>query len=52
MYGNPQIHAESEHIPEQKWAILFIVIRHVGSICNANDTDEEIRYPSQTSREN
>lgn len=36
----------------QKWAILFSVIRHVGSICNADGTDEEIRYPSQTSKEN
>ena len=52
MYGNPHIHAEPEHFLEQKWAILLSVIRHVGSICNTDGTDEEIRCPSQTSNEN
>jgi hypothetical protein len=52
MYGNPQIQAESEHYPEHKWAILFIVICHVSSICDADGTDEEIMYPNQTFREN
>ena len=51
MYRNPQIHAESEHYPEQEWDILLIVICHVSSICNADGTDEEIRYPNQTLKE-
>jgi len=51
MYRNPQIQAESEYYPEQKWAILLIGIRRVGSICNHDGTDKEIRYPSQTFRE-
>ena len=50
MYGNPQIHAESEHYPEQNWAILLIVIRHVSSICDADGTDEKIMYSKDTSQ--
>jgi hypothetical protein len=52
MYRNPHIHAGSEHYQEQKWAILLIVICHVRSTCDADGTDEEIRYPNQTLREN
>jgi hypothetical protein len=52
MYRNPQIHAESEHYPKHKWAICLIVIRHVSSICDTDGTDEEVRYPNQTFREN
>jgi len=40
MYRNPQIHAASEHNPEQKLAILLIVIRRVISICDTDGTDE------------
>jgi hypothetical protein len=45
MYGNPQIHAESEHYPEQKWAICLTVIHRVRSIYDTDGTDEEISLP-------